>query len=185
LFNNVYKQPFILIDEIAGLTFSSLIEQMTTEMKKGGILQDDIINSLLKIFLINSTKIKLEQQTIPLISPNQSQHAIVLQNLRDAIEANFKSLHSANDYAGLLDISGNALGRITKAILNKTLSNLIAERILIEAKRELYLTNKSIKEIAYQLGFDDEYYFSRFFKKSIDISPQVYRKTVGFGKADE
>jgi AraC family transcriptional activator of pobA len=185
LFNNVYQQPFILIDEMAGLTFSSLIEQMTTEMKKGGLLHDDIINSLLKIFLINATRIKVEQQTIPLISHKQSQHAIVLQNLRDAIEANFKSLHSASAYAGLLNISMNALGRITKAVLNKTLGDLIAERILIEAKRELYLTSKPIKEIAYQLGFDDEYYFSRFFKKNIDISPQAYRETVGFGKAEE
>lgn len=48
---------------------------------------------------------------------------------------------------------------------------------------ELYLTNKAVKEIAYELGYDDEYYFSRFFKNNVDISPQVYRDTVGFGRA--
>ena len=71
----------------------------------------------------------------------------------------------------------------TKAHFNKTLTDLIAERIIIEAKRELYLTNKSIKEIAYELGYNDEYYFSRFFKKNADVSPQLYRETVGFDKA--
>jgi AraC family transcriptional regulator, transcriptional activator of pobA len=46
----------------------------------------------------------------------------------------------------------------------------------------LYLTNKAIKEIAYELGYDDEYYFSRFFKTNADVSPQMYRDTVGYGK---
>lgn len=59
---------------------------------------------------------------------------------------------------------------------------MISERIIIEAKRELYLTNKAIKEIAYELGYLDEYYFSRFFKTNADISPQMYRDTVGFGR---
>jgi YesN/AraC family two-component response regulator len=66
--------------------------------------------------------------------------------------------------------------------LNKTLTNLISERIIIEAKRELYLTNKPVKQIAYELGYDDEYYFSRFFKTNADVSPQFYRDTVGFDK---
>jgi AraC-like DNA-binding protein len=56
---------------------------------------------------------------------------------------------------------------------------LIHERIIIEAKRELYLTNKTVKEIAYELGFNDEFYFSRFFKNNTEVSPQVYREKVG------
>ncbi|WP_435522608.1 helix-turn-helix domain-containing protein [Chryseobacterium indoltheticum] len=57
-----------------------------------------------------------------------------------------------------------SLARITKSHFNKTLSDLITERIIIEAKRELYLTDKTIKEIAYELGYEDEYYFSRLLK---------------------
>ena len=53
---------------------------------------------------------------------------------------------------------------------------------MIEAKRDLYLTNKSVKEIAHDLGYDDEYYFSRFFKNNADVSPQIYRETVGFAR---
>ena len=74
------------------------------------------------------------------------------------------------------------MAKITKKHFNKTLTSLITERIIIEAKRELYLTNKSVKELAYELGYEDEYYFSRFFKKNVNIPPQVYRETVGFGK---
>jgi YesN/AraC family two-component response regulator len=63
----------------------------------------------------------------------------------------------------LLNISPNALAKIAKTHFNKTLTDLITERIVIEAKRELYLTDKSIKEVAYELGYNDEHYFSRFF----------------------
>ena len=92
-------------------------------------------------------------------------------------------MHSANEYANMLAITPKALTRLTKAHFNKTLTDLISERIIIEAKRELYLTNKTIKEIAYELGYNDEYYFSRFFKKNANLSPQLYRETVGFGRA--
>jgi AraC-like DNA-binding protein len=84
----------------------------------------------------------------------------------------------------MLNISPKALAKITKTHFNKTITDLIAERIIIEAKRELYLTSKAIKEIAYDLGFQDEYYFSRFFKTNADVSPQLFRDTVGFARAD-
>lgn len=85
-------------------------------------------------------------------------------------------------HAEALNISAKALAKIAKGHFNKTLTELISGRIIIEAKRELYLTSKTIKEIAYELGYDDEYYFSRFFKANTDISPQMYRDTVGFAK---
>lgn len=62
--------------------------------------------------------------------------------------------------------------------------DLIAERIIIEAKRELYLTSKPVKSIAMELGFNDEFYFSRFFKTNTNVSPTGYRETVGFSKGE-
>ena len=46
------------------------------------------------------------------------------------------------------------------------------------------MTSKTIKEIAWELGYEDEYYFSRFFKINADVSPQVYRQTVGYARAE-
>jgi len=108
----------------------------------------------------------------------------VLQNLKNAIEEHYKTKHSAGDYATMLNISPKALAKISKTHFNKTLTALISERIVIEAKRELYLTSKPVKTIAWELGFDDEYYFSRFFKTNANVSPQLYRNTVGFAKAE-
>lgn len=89
-----------------------------------------------------------------------------------------------SDYASLLHVTPKVLAKVAKTHFKKTVSALISERIIIEAKRELYMSSKTIKEIAYLLGFDDEFYFSRFFKNNADVSPQLFRETVGFARAE-
>jgi AraC family transcriptional regulator, transcriptional activator of pobA len=183
LFNNIYNPPFVVIDEKASSTFEMLLEQIKAEMKNTALAQYELLVSYLKIFLITASRLKTEQQTEVQISTADTIEPFILQNLKNYIEIHFKTKHSASDYASLLNISTKALAKITKAHFNKTLTDLISERIIIEAKRELYLTNKAVKEIAYELGYNDEYYFSRFFKNNADISPQAYRETVGSGRA--
>jgi AraC family transcriptional activator of pobA len=181
LFNNIYHPPFVKIDANTALTFNMLLGQIKAEMQNEAMAQYEILISYLKIFLITASRLKAQQQELE--SQETDTKTFILQNLKESIELNFKTKHTASDYADMLNISAKALARITKANFNKTVSNLIAERIVIEAKRELYLTNRTIKEIAYGLGYEDEYYFSRFFKTNADVSPQMYRDTVGFAKA--
>lgn len=183
LFNNIYNPPFVTVDENANSTFKMLLEQITVEMQNPALAQYELLVSYLKIFLITASRLKAEQQTEIQINPAENKEPFILQNLKHYIETHFKTKHSASDYADLLNISAKALAKLTKTHFNKTLTDLISERIIIEAKRELYLTNKAVKEIAYELGYIDEYYFSRFFKNNADISPQAYRETVGFGRA--
>jgi AraC-like DNA-binding protein len=63
--------------------------------------------------------------------------------------------------------------------MGKIPSKLIQERLVLESKGQLHLTAKSIKEIAADLQYKDEFYFSRFFKKMVGVSPKVFRKRVG------
>jgi AraC family transcriptional activator of pobA len=184
LFNNIYDSPYILVDEALQHTLEKLIDQIRSEMQNPGLAQYELLISYMKIFLISASRSKTQQQPLTIPPAEGNKDPVVLQNLKKAIEEDFKTKHTPGDYAALLHISPNALAKITKRHFNKTLTNLINERIIIEAKRELYLTNKSIKEVAWELGYDDEYYFSRFFKKNVHISPQMYRETVGFGKEE-
>jgi AraC-like DNA-binding protein len=182
LFNNIYQPPFTLIGESSRATLLMLIEQMKSELIKAALAQYEILVSYLKIFLITSSRLKTEQQPESLELVSGVNEPFVLQHLKEAIEKDYKKKHAAGAYAEVLNISAKALAKITKSYFNKTITELISERIIIEAKRELYLTKKTVKEIAYELGYEDEHYFSRFFKKNTDISPQVYRETVGFGR---
>ena len=183
LFNNVYKPPFIKVDEDAAATFKMLCEQIKKEMQNPDLAQYELLVSYLKIFLITASRLKTQQHPDAAEILKDNKQPFIIQRLKDAIESNFKSKHSPSQYADLLYISPKALAKITKSHFNKTLSDLINERIIIEAKRELYLTDKTVKEIAYELGYDDEHYFSRFFKVNAEVSPHLYRETVGFAKS--
>lgn len=183
LYNNIYHPPFVNIDETSAATLTMLCQQIKTEMQNPELAQYELLVSYLKIFLITAARLKMQQQPEVMVELKEQKEPFILQKLKDAIEENFKTKHSPADYAEMLYITPKALARITKTHFNKTLSSLINERIIIEAKRELYLTNKTVKEIAYELGYEDEYYFSRFFKVNADVSPQMYRDTVGYAKA--
>ena len=184
LFNNIYNPPMMCVHSDTRNGFESLISQMMVEVQKSDLAQYELLVSYLKIFLINASRSKVDQQPEILAMVPDISEPFKLQKLKNLIETHYKTKHSASEYAELLNISPKALAKITKNHFNKTLTNLISERIIIEAKRELYLTNKSVKEIAYALGYDDEHYFSRFFKKKMDISPTLYRETVGFARAE-
>lgn len=185
LFNNIYQPPHTLLDEGASSKLAFLIAQMKAEMNNATLAQHEIIVSYLKIFLITTSRLKIEQQPEALTSTIELEKPFILQTLKDTIEKDFRKTHSPSDYAEALNISPKTLAKITKNYFNKTLTELISERIIIEAKRELYLTQKTIKEIAYELGYEDEHYFSRFFKTNVEISPQIYRETVGVGRGTQ
>jgi AraC family transcriptional activator of pobA len=180
LFNNIYEFPLIRL-EVPDLTaLLTTADSLKTEMQNPALAQYELLISYLKIFLINASRLMLKQ--IESREFENEKGPFILKTLKDAIEDHFKTKHSAGEYADLLNISTRALNRLSKGHFNKTLSSLIADRIIIEAKRELYLTSKPVKAIAYELGFTDEFYFSRFFKNNATVSPQVYRDTVGFAK---
>ncbi|MCB0473067.1 MAG: helix-turn-helix domain-containing protein, partial [Flavobacteriaceae bacterium] len=184
LFNNIYNPPFVDVDENTAKHFEMLIEQFKIEMQNQDLAQYELLISYLKIFLISASRLKAAQHSMAQKEAAVNEEPFILQNLKNAIELHYKTLHTASDYADILAITPKALAKLTKTHFNKTLTHLIAERIIIEAKRELYLTNKTVKEIAYELGYNDEYYFSRFFKKNTEIAPQLYRETVGFDRAN-
>ncbi|MFM9989092.1 helix-turn-helix domain-containing protein [Flavobacterium sp.] len=183
LYNNIYNPPFVTVNQSIIPILNMVIEQMKSEMQNPALAQYELLVSYLKIFLITASRLKTEQNPEIETTTSLNKEPFILQNLKNYIETHFKTKHSPSDYADLLNITPKALGKITKDHFNKTLTHLISERIIIEAKRELYLTNKAVKEIAYELGYEDEHYFSRFFKNNAEISPQMYRETVGFARA--
>lgn len=153
LFNNIYQPPYVMLSEDDMHCLLTLIEQMKVEMQVPDLAQHELLISYLKIFLINASRLKIAQLPEVQEKAETGSEPFILQNLKDAIEENYKTLHSAGDYADLLNISPNALAKISKSHFNKTLTDLISERIVMEAKRELYLTSKAVKQIAWEAWF--------------------------------
>ena len=178
LFNTPNDPPFFTIPENEASSIYSIIEHIIAEMSFTGLAQHDLLIAYLKILLIRAIRIKFIKSATPLPPDQVTIDAALLRQVRRMIELHFKTKHSVGEYAELLNISTKTLGRIVKNHFQKTLTEIIAERIVMEAKRELNLTPKTIKEIGYDLGFNDEYHFSRYFKNKTKISPQLYRNSL-------
>ncbi|MEM8485509.1 MAG: AraC family transcriptional regulator [Bacteroidota bacterium] len=180
LFHNIFQPSFFSVPDEMPLL--NLLTQMREEIDADQVGQHQQLVSYLKIFLLSMVRIK--QGTIEDLPVATSNSDRMIRDLIYYIEKYYQHKHSTADYAQLLNTSTSALGKLVKKQFGRSLTNLLAERIVVEAKRELYLTSKTVKEIAFLFGYNDEYYFSRFFKKHAGISPTLYRNTVGFAKQE-
>jgi len=132
-----------------------------------------IVNSLNYIYIeltrAYTVDINLEKQN----SPNYSN---ILEALENLINAHFYSQKFPNFYADKLNITTKHLNRVVKKTLNKTTSQLISERIILEAKRLIVHSQGNLANIAYTLEFSDYAYFSKFFKLKTGMTPLDFRK---------
>ena len=167
---NSSRSPIVNLDGTENNKVQFLLDSLSSELDHPSIYQEEIITSQLKTLLLECSKIKLSKngnQPIQRLSNTVSD----FQNL---LEDTYKQHHQVQFYADQLYISSKGLNNATKKELGKTASELIREKLIIESKRELYQGVKTIKEIAFELGFEDPAYFSRFFKKYTSKSPKEF-----------
>lgn len=153
------------------LKIQSIWNELYDEYKTDLKYKENILRALLEVLLTRASRMYI--QPIKKEEPNYLTYQ--LRKLETLIDTHFKEYRLLNDYADLMHISPIHLNSLCKKGLNKTVTNLIHERILIEAKRLLLFTNNSISEIAFELGFTDKSYFMRFFKKQTSFTADAYR----------
>jgi AraC family transcriptional activator of pobA len=129
-----------------------------------------ILKALLKVFLLKLIRIKEHVFTTQDVNQKRVYEFMML------LEENYQEERTADFYASQLGISGKRLNQILKEKLDKTGMQLIHDRIILEAKRKIIHSEYTLKEIAYDLGFTDRPYFSRFFKKQTGSSPEDFQK---------
>ena len=173
LFNNIFLEPSVTLLPEEAVSFTELMMQLDAELSRQEPNQA-VLTAYLQLFLAKSSQIKLK------CSPAELKKKDSLpEDFKTALEANFLLMRKPADYAALLHLSPNALAKRCNRYFGKSTSRLIQERVVLEAKKKLHLSRLSIKEIAYSLNFEDEYYFSRFFKKLTKVSPQTFRDQTG------
>lgn len=96
----------------------------------------------------------------------------------DLIDKHFSEQHNTIFYARQISLSEKRLNELTKETLGYTVKQLILERLLLEAKRLINHGQLTFKEIAFELGFNDSSYFSRFFKIHSGLTPEQFKLTV-------
>lgn len=172
IYNTSYQMPAVDLDTVSQKKMEYLIETMVNEMKDQNDFQEELLTTQLKTLLLYASKQKLK-----FISEIEVERlSSTITDFQNLLEANYAKRHDVQFYADSLNISPKGLSKATKKELGRTTLELIRDKIIIEAKRDLYNNSKSVKEVSYNLGFDDPAYFSRFFKKVTTYAPRDYQK---------
>jgi AraC family transcriptional regulator, transcriptional activator of pobA len=176
-----YPEQFSFFRGVAGESVVQLAAPLYTEVARlleqlleenGTARNADMICALLMNLFIRIERSSTAGQNDKTAAHKQ----VTLQQFRKLLEAHYTEKRLPKDYAALLYITPNHLNALCKDLLGKPAGTLIRDRVLLEAKRLLVNADLQVAEIAWQLHFEDNSYFSRFFKKYAGQSPEAFRK---------
>lgn len=126
---------------------------------------------LVNLIYIDLLRIYIPQQ----VRAGQNRNYLAkVRKLQDLIDTNFRRAKFPKEYAEMMNISDKHLNRMSSQTLEKTVSDLINERIILEAKRLLLFSKYSVAQVSSELGYFDSSYFSRFFKKKTGVTPSEF-----------
>lgn len=180
MFNNPYQNPYCCVGTGNEYKLDEYIHQMEIELKEHNKYgQEELLRIYLKAFLIQVQRRKqeieeLNKDNTPFVVDDKRTMLIRFVNL---IEENYTKGFTAATYAEMLFVSQRTLSNLTLQLVNKKPSQMIHERIILEAKRLLLHSSLNVNQIANKIGFEDPSYFVKYFKKHTDQSPVSFRKT--------
>jgi AraC-like DNA-binding protein len=165
--DGVCQLPVSEQDRIVHL-FESLLSEVKNKMEYS---LDMVRLRLLELF------ITVERNCLSKQGRNRPpQKYLLLRNFQQLIDKYFRTMKLPKEYAGMLYVTPNHLNALCQDLLGKTAGDLIRDRVLLEAKRLLTNADMTVTEIAYDLNFQDNSYFNRFFKRNVGVTPDEFRK---------
>jgi AraC-like DNA-binding protein len=171
-FGNVHI-PIIELDEKEYRKLNILHEVFLDELETKDTIQAEMLRMLMARFIIISTRLLKSKEGF--IETTKNSKIDLLREFNMLVESYFKTEHSVSFYADKLFKSPKTLSN-TFSKLNTSPLQIIHERIVLEAKRLLIYTDKTAKEIAYDVGFEDASHLSRLFRKHTTLSPSDFKK---------
>ncbi len=168
-YNSFQGTPYFNLDEKQLKSIHFFMNEIHTEYVTYDLLKRQKIHSLILLVYIEISRINS-----PLVKIKNQTYLRKLRQFEDLIEENFKSEKFVKEYASKLHITEKHLNRVTKSCIGKTSTQLISERILLEAKRMLFYSKLNVTQIGEELGYVDNSYFVRFFKKNVGMTPLAF-----------
>lgn len=173
LFNDPFAVNTIQLSVASSRPFETLFSLMEEEVnKQKDEYQPKILRSLLYTFLQHAER---ERRKRNFFEVRQSADRDYMILFRDLLEANFKNHKNVTFYASKLSLTERRLNQAVAKILGKTVKQAIDERIMLEAKRLLAHTNDNIKEVGFNLGFEEPTNFVKYFRKHNSGTPMEFR----------
>lgn len=173
LFNGALSTPMLLLDTDEQRSFTILLEVIKEEFNNKDAVQLEMLRTVLKRFIIKCTRLARLQFADTFITP---QELDIVRHFSALVEKHFRSLHKVSDYADLMNKSPKTLSNVFKTLGERTPLQIIHHRIILEAKKLLLYTDKSSKEISFELNFSDPVQFSRLFKNETGFTPGDFKQ---------
>lgn len=172
-FYSIQNTPYLLLDQQKD-EIESLFKKVYDEYLNKKALQQQLILSYIDIIYIELSRLYLLENSQKIIKANS--YSEKLQEFESLIEKKYIEEKSPSQYADWMNISPKHLNRITKTVVGKTASEVITDRVILEAKRRVLHTKNNFSAIAASLGYDDYAYFSKLFKKASGLAPTEFLK---------
>ncbi len=169
-YSSVDNKPEMVFEVSELKAILPYFESLIVETQSNQLLKQDKIMNLLDIIHIEIARKYSETHLHEAHSYN-----VKIKNFEVLLENNFKTEKAPFFYASQLNITLKHLNRICNEMLQKTTTEVITARIILEAKRMLMDKKFTVNEIATELGFDDYSYFTRLFKKHTGMTPTDFR----------
>lgn len=151
-----------------------LFEAIQNEHQSQNVMKQGFILSLItQIYIQSVREFSKDDEKTSATSVSYFKH---YQDFENLLEESFTSQKSISYYASQLNISAKHLNRITQTVMQKTASEIITERVILEAKRMLIYLDEGLVEIAFRLGYEEYSYFARMFRKNTGITPSQFIK---------
>jgi AraC-like DNA-binding protein len=169
-FVGIANQQVITIPKAARQKLETLFQTIVDESYTSNEMKDDLIRAcLVQLF------IETERYTTKQTAQTNRYNSTLLRNFQQLIEEHYKEFRLTKDYAAMLYVTPNHLNALSKDLTGSSAGELIRNRVLLEAKRLLINAEINISAIANELNFEDNSYFTKFFKKYEGITPEVFR----------
>jgi AraC family transcriptional regulator, transcriptional activator of pobA len=176
LFQNSDETPPLGLSDKMSIPLKTFADQMLIAFKDNSDMYLEIIGAYLKLFLIecNGHCTLVPDLNLQSIEVGRT----LVKNFKDIVEKHFMEWHQVQDYANELNVTPNYLNEVIKSAMNVSAKEYIQSRIVLEAKRLVVFTQKSSKEIGFDLGFEDPSHFSKFFKSNNGQSIQEFKGSI-------
>jgi AraC family transcriptional activator of pobA len=152
----------------------TIFKEIISENKGDAIMKTHVLYSLIDLLYIYFSRLYMPDTACNQTTQN---YLVQLMKFEDLLETNFKTMKSSSDYSAMMNMSAKHLNRICKICVNKTTSDIILDKIILEAKRMLAYGTHSIESVSGELGYYDQSYFTRIFKKKTGLTPLQFANT--------
>jgi AraC family transcriptional regulator, transcriptional activator of pobA len=167
--SDIFVTPFINIEHMK-IVF---LDRMESFRQKDEVLYRFAVRNAIEKIMLDASLYISDQEINTKIN---SEYLYYINKFRGVLQRDYRKVKKVSHYANELNITSRKLTEMSEKILGKSAKRVIIEKIITESEKMLRLSNDTISQISYKLGFDNEGNFTNFFKKHKGIKPSLIRK---------